>query len=103
MSKTRFKDREDRRDRTVRVGARRRKLHLARVHPDGALDCPCERSVWWFAKRRALGCDCRGRKHGAPKTGCGMCGGWEYRDAVRDRIDGKRLVRVELDGYDGPV
>jgi ribosomal protein L19E len=38
------------------VKARRaQREHLAIVHPDGAIDCVCERSVWYFAKRKALG------------------------------------------------
>jgi hypothetical protein len=34
---------------------RARHEHLAIVHPDGMLDGVCERSVWYVAKRKALG------------------------------------------------
>lgn len=89
-----MKKREDRRDRTIRKGERRRKDHLRRNHPNGVVDCACEFSVWLFAKRKGLGCDvCRGRVHGNPKFGSGVCrgcGGW--RPAVVQRIAGKRLT-----------
>ena len=29
--------------------------HLSTVHPDGTPDCVCERSTWYFAKRKAVG------------------------------------------------
>jgi hypothetical protein len=88
--------REERRDRTVRIGERRRRVHLSAAHPGGVVDCVCERSAWWFAKRRALGCDCRGRRRGAPKCGRGMCAGgaYGYRDAVRARIAAARDCRA---------
>ncbi|MCI0569718.1 MAG: hypothetical protein L0Y66_03120, partial [Myxococcaceae bacterium] len=58
--------RERRRALTVRHGARRRRLHLEWVHRIGPLDCVCERSVWFFARRRAWGCNCRGRERENP-------------------------------------
>jgi hypothetical protein len=89
------KKREDRRDRTWRKGARRRRDHLRLVHPNGVVDCVCELSVWRFAKRRALGCDCRSRTRGNPKVGNGLCarGDGKYRPAVTQRIAGRRAVR----------
>jgi hypothetical protein len=87
--------REDRRDRSWRYAARARRIHLARVHPTGALDCVCEQSVWYFRKRKALGCACRHRKHGAPKLGTGICYLGD-RPAVRRRIQGRRLTRAWL-------
>ena len=90
--------REERRDRTWRYGARARREHLRVVHPDGALDCVCERSVWKFAKGKSLGCRCSTRKHGAPKVGTGVCGGgYNYRPAVLERIASKRLCRAWAD------
>lgn len=91
-----MKKREARRDRTYRKGAQRRRDHLARIHPTGQIDCVCEQSVWWFAKRKGLGCDkCRGRMRGNPKIACGMCkrGDDKWRPAVVARIASKRLVR----------
>ncbi len=89
--------REKRRDRTIRHGERARRVHLKRVHPSGVVDCVCERSVWFFAKRAGLGCNCRrtGRLTG-PKIVYGGChdsrGG--YHPSVRERILGKRLERA---------
>lgn len=106
-----MKPREVRRDRTIRIGERRRKRHLERVHPDGVVDCVCEFSPWKFAKSAGLGCNCRGRRHGSPKTGVGMCtgGAYAYRLAVQERISGKRLcrqwrisLRTEFDPEDAP-
>jgi hypothetical protein len=89
--------REDRRDRTIRKGDRRRKDHLRRSHPSGAIDCMCEHSAWRFAKRKGLGCEvCRGRVHGNPKLGRGVCCGDGWRPAVVVRIASKRLARAWL-------
>lgn len=72
-------DREERRRRTFAVAARRRTDHLARVHDgdQGNVDCICELAVWYFAKRRSLGCDCRKRKKGSPR-GPGGALPWSY-------------------------
>lgn len=102
------KKRESRRDRTIRKGARRRRDHLRGRHPNGVVDCVCEQSVWRFAKRPGLGCEkCRGRTHGNPKVGNGLCarGDGKYRAAVVQRIVGRRvarrwLVAVNLDDVD---
>jgi len=97
-----MKKREDRRDRTIRKGARRRKDHLRRNHPDGVVDCICEFSVWRFAKRKGLGCEkCRGRRHGNPKYGVGLCAGvGEMREAVVTRIVGKRIEHAWMHSSD---
>jgi hypothetical protein len=93
--------REDRRDRTIRKGERRRKDHLRRNHPSGVVDCACEHSAWRFAKRKGLGCElCRGRTHGNPKLGSGVCCGYGWRPAVVVRIAGKRLARAWLRSVD---
>lgn len=92
-----MKKRQARREATIRKGAERRDAHLQRIHPTGVVDCVCEKSIWWFAKRKGLGCDkCRGRKHGNPKLGAGPCkiGLGSYRPAVMARIVGKRVVQV---------
>src|SRR5271170_1213502 len=90
--------REERRDRSYRYGKRARDTHLRVVHPDGVVDCVCERSVWYFAKKKSLGCSCR--KHvrsgfGSPKLVGSLChmGGAArgYHPGVVERIDGKRL------------
>ena len=53
--------------------------HLAIVHPDGAIDCVCERSVWYVANRTALGhrhhCEiCHPRdRHGSTRTRVKHC------------------------------
>jgi hypothetical protein len=52
----------------------------------GTVDCVCEQSVLYFQKRKALGCNCRGRRRGRPKLGSGICHGWSYRLAVIERI-----------------
>jgi hypothetical protein len=93
--------RERRRDRTVRYGERARREHLRVVHSTGAVDCVCEQSVWFFAKRKSLGCGCRrvGRRTG-PKVVYGGChdGIGGYHPCVRQRIDGKRLCQQWLGG-----
>lgn len=97
-----MKKRESRRDRTIRKGTRRRNDHLRLIHPTGTIDCVCEQSIWWFAKRQGLGCDrCRGRKHGNPKYGIGICRGvGKLREAVVERIAGKRLELAWLRSVD---
>jgi hypothetical protein len=97
-----MKKRAARRDRTIRKGARRRKDHLERNHPNGVVDCICELSVWRFAKRKGLGCEsCRGRRHGNPKIGGGLCSGeWDWRPSVAERIAGKRVTWAWLHSSD---
>jgi hypothetical protein len=41
-----------RRHRSWHYGRRAQRLHLRQAHPDGAVDCVCERSVWFFDKRK---------------------------------------------------
>jgi hypothetical protein len=91
------KKRGERRERTIRYGGRARAEHLRVVHPDGAIDCVCERSTWWFAKKKSLGCSCR--KHvrgGSPKLAGSLChlSGSErgYHPTVVARIEGKQLA-----------
>jgi len=89
--------REERRDRTIRYGERARKIHLSRVHPNGVVDCVCERSAWKFAKGKAVGCRCRRTQRSlSPKIPGSMChgGGGDYHDCVRERIEGKRLSKA---------
>ena len=90
-----MKKRECRRDRTYRLGERRRKRHLALNHPNGVVDCVCDLSVWKFDKDTGRGCGCRGRKYGQPKRGAGPCFhyGRDLRPAVVDRITAKRWCR----------
>lgn len=98
--------REDRRDRTIRYGERARKIHLRIVHPDGVVDCVCERSAWKFAKGKAMGCGCRRVQRSlSPKIPGSLChdGVRGYHPCVRLRIDGRRLTQAwlrELRGAD---
>jgi hypothetical protein len=82
-----------RRDRTRRYAKRAQRLHLRYVHPSGQVDCICEQSVWYFAKAKAFFCR-RVNFKGRPKIaglGCGPdCG---LRRRIKERIQGKRLVR----------
>lgn len=93
-----MKKREDRRDRTIRYGEAARKTHLRVVHPDGVVDCVCERSAWRFAKRKSLGCGCRRVQRGlSPKIAGSLChGGGGYHPCVVERIAGKRLAHAWL-------
>jgi len=92
------KKRGERRDRSWRYGRWAQRVHLRFVHPLGPVDCVCERSVWYFRKRKALGCRCRAKKKGAPKLPGGMCADIEggYRATVKERIRGRRLAREWL-------
>ena len=87
--------REDRRDRTYRYGESARREHLRVNHPDGVVDCVCEKSVWFFAKRSSNGCRCRRRSPGnSPKVAVSMChsnAAYGYHQTVVERIAGKRL------------
>ena len=95
--------REERRDRTIRYGERARGVHLRVVHPDGAIDCVCERSAWFFAKKKSLGCSCK--KHvrqsfGSPKLAGSLCHLGRsvrgYHPGVAERIAGRRLTYAWL-------
>lgn len=96
--------RERRRALTYRAAARSQREHLKIVHPDGTLDCTCERSPLYFRKRKSLGCNCRGRTHGSPKVGTGACHGHYQRPAVTLRIAWRqeryRWLRLHVDGDD---
>ena len=87
--------REERRVRDFNYGARTRKVHLSRVHPDGAVDCVCERSAWFFKKAKAVGCRCRSNRRGNPKLAVGRTyGGFQWQPGAVERIAGKRLTRA---------
>jgi hypothetical protein len=47
--------RAERRHTTWTKARKAQQAHLSMVHWDGALDCVCERSVWYFAKRKSVG------------------------------------------------
>ena len=83
--------REKRRDRTWRKARRAQLEHFWIVHPDGVADCPCEFSVWMFAKRKSASCSCRKKKFGQPKRGVGIC----YMCNVGESIRARRSWRVE--------
>ena len=94
-----MKKREDRRDRTIRYGESARKVHLRTRHPDGVVDCICERSAWKFAKGKSLGCPCRRVQRSlSPKIAGSLChdGVRGYHPCVAERIAGKRLVKAWL-------
>ena len=83
------KDRKrgERRDRTWRYGRRAQRIHVGSNHPDGGLDCICERSVWFFRTKKSLGCRCRGKQKGSPKLpGSLHKGGYKYRITAHRRI-----------------
>ena len=89
--------RESRRDRTYRYGLRARRVHLRVVHPNGTPDCICEKSAWFFAKAKSVGCRCRRKKRGNPKVGASLCAGCgSYHESVKERIRGRRLARAWL-------
>jgi hypothetical protein len=44
--------RAERRHRSYVYARRAQRVHLRQAHPDGAVDCVCERSVWFFDKRK---------------------------------------------------
>jgi len=52
-----------RRHRSYHYARRAQRIHLRQAHPDGAVDCTCEPSVWFFDKQKIS----RHTKH------CWMC------------------------------
>ena len=58
-----------RRHRSYHYARRAQRTHLRPAHPDGAVACVCERSVWFFEKQKVS----RHRRH------CWMCHP-SYRD-----------------------
>jgi hypothetical protein len=52
MGDTRTLTRAARRHRSWNYARRAQRVHLRQAHPDGAVDCVCERSVWFFDKRK---------------------------------------------------
>lgn len=86
-----MKKRESRRDRSWRAARRQQALHL-QIHRGGAVDCICELSVWYFEKRRGLGCDdCRKKRHGQPKLGSGL----KENDPAAKPVGKRRQWRAE--------
>jgi hypothetical protein len=94
--------REKRRDMTWRKVRRTQLVHFKVVHPNGTLDCPCEFSVWMFAKRKPVGCGCRKKKFGQPKSGSGVCHsiGESIRARRSWRAEAFRWLRWRGDGDD---
>jgi len=67
-----------RRQRTLDIARARRDEHLKRNHFSSTtglteVDCVCELSNTYFAKRSAFGCSCSKRVKGRPKVASGMC------------------------------
>lgn len=99
-----LENRGSRRDRTLRAATRAWKVWAARflvdptkwgfkfvdgvrvpIEPD-----PLDWCVGRYRKGKSLGCNCRGRKHGQPKRGGGICTlGW--RPSAKERVAGKQL------------
>jgi len=46
----------------------------------------------WDSKPKKRGHDCRGRTHGNPKVGAGLCH-LGVRPSARERVRGRRLAR----------
>lgn len=94
------KRRARRRRLTFTVALRRRDHHLSVVHGGAEnVDCTCELANTYFAKRRALACDCRKRRKGRPRADVGMCDVgsrdriYEWRQEVRELRDAIRAGR----------
>ena len=94
-----YAPREDRRDRTARVAARRLKLRVRtnrRQSPPewvpAVIDRGADLGPHVFAKRGALACDCRHRRHSNPKVPRGICAFARY-DVVAERRAGRRAAR----------
>lgn len=108
--------REDRRDRTLRYATRAWKVWAARMGEpelegwtivDGKKvavpNPPLKWCVGRYRKGKAIGCDCRGRKHGQPKRSTGCCYGGDVRPSVAERQNNRRLCRrwaADLRGQD---
>jgi hypothetical protein len=82
-----------RRWQTHRHGSRAQRIHLAMLHPNGALGCACERSPHYFHKRGAISCRCT-RPKGRPKLGTLHDLGNKWRATTEARIAANRLVRA---------
>lgn len=74
-------DRRRRRARTLAISLRRRTEHLARLHRDGRVDCACELSPFYFARRHAIWCRCRRVRRGRPRLASGPCR-WSWRERL---------------------
>jgi len=88
-------DRGERRARTARVARHqhelRQRMFLGR--PVAALGPTTSDHPHFWAKRSALGCNCRGRKHGNPRVSGGLCG-MGGRDAIYELRNRTRELRV---------
>lgn len=84
-----YAKREDRRDRTHRYAVRAWKVWGARMGND-----PDRWGVGRYRKGKAIGCDCRGRKHGQPKRSTGCCYGSAWRPSAHERTVNRRLCRA---------
>ena len=83
-----------RRQRTLRDARRSQKLHIEFIH-DGEqnIDCECEKSLWFFAKKGMRSCKCSKKSKGSPKYGHGVCRSWELRPSVRARREWRLAKR----------
>lgn len=87
---------------TLNIARERRAWHLARIHRTGQVDCVCGLADTYFAKRRAVSCDCRKRKHGNPRVAAGMCDVgnrdriYEWRDEARALAVAVRSGRLDF-------
>jgi hypothetical protein len=87
--------REDRRDRTYRAASRHRRDHhrWCRVGPSfDHPDCFCK-PIHFYDKTGCQTHHCRGRKHGQPKLGVGVCKGFDRRPGLLDRRAGRRELQ----------
>lgn len=72
--------------------------HLRMVHGSGDPDCVCELARTYFAKRRALGCDCRKRRRGNPKVDSGMCKSGRRGRVIRWRQQARKVRTLAQTG-----
>lgn len=97
-----MRTRAERRQRTLRVAAKRRATHLRQVHRNdiGQVDCVCELAAFYF-EDLTNGCGCRKHARGAPRRGGGMCKHWSrmrlYQWRMHDREFCKGIVSRRLD------
>jgi len=80
---------------TLSVAARRREDHLA----SGVVDCVCELTDTYFAKR-TLGCGCRKARKGRPRVAAGMCCIGERERIYEWRLEDRLMRDVVRSGRD---
>jgi len=91
-----MKKREKRRDQTIRYGERCLRVHLRVLDPRPG-EPAYEKTPWYFAKGKAMGCRCRRSPSGKPKQRASICGrGSDWHPSVHERIRGARLARAWL-------